>query len=51
MNVEATLCQVLQASCKVLLDGLLSALSHLGGLRILHRDVKDLGLIGSVDVS
>lgn len=34
-----------EASCKVLLDGLLSALSHLGGLRILHRDVKPENLL------
>ena len=34
-----------EASCKVLLDGLLSALSHLAGLRIIHRDALDLDSI------
>lgn len=34
-----------EASCKILIDGLLSALSHLAGLRILHRDVKPENLL------
>lgn len=32
-----------EASCKLLTDGLLSALSHLAGFRILHRDVATSG--------
>ena len=34
-----------EASCKLLTDGLLSALSHLAGFRILHRDVKPENLL------
>ena len=34
-----------KASCRILIDGLLSALSHLAGLRILHRDVKPENLL------
>ncbi|CAJ1367784.1 unnamed protein product [Effrenium voratum] len=34
-----------EASCKILLDGLLSALSHLGSLQIIHRDVKPENLL------
>eukprot|EP00435_Cladocopium_sp_Y103_P022145 s3554_g5.t1 len=34
-----------EASCRILIDGLLSALSHLAGLRILHRDVKPENLL------